>query len=186
MAARGARPQQPDDAGDRLQLSGVSRRDRFRRNSKRSARHWLRLASSRAANIHIEYRWAEGQYDRLPAMAADLVGRRVALLVTTGGEPAAIAAKAATSAIPITAVVGGDPVKIGLVTSLNRPGGNVTAVNIFTNTMESKRLGGLLHEVTAAKTISGTGQSDLSGRRSAVERRAQRRGPRASASSSSY
>ena len=104
-------------------------------------------------NIHIEYRWAEGQYDRLPAMAADLVGRRVALLVTTGGEPAAIAAKAATSAIPVAAVVGGDPVKIGLVTSLNRPGGNVTAVSIFTNTMESKRLG-LLHEVTAAKTIA--------------------------------
>jgi putative tryptophan/tyrosine transport system substrate-binding protein len=104
-------------------------------------------------NVHIEYRWAEGQYDRLPAMAADLVGRRVALLVASGGEPAAMAAKAATSTIPIAAMIGGDPVKTGLVASLNRPGGNVTAVNIFTNTMESKRLG-LLHEVTAAKTIA--------------------------------
>jgi putative ABC transport system substrate-binding protein len=104
-------------------------------------------------NVHIEYRWAEGQYDRLPALAADLVDRRIALLVATGGEPAAMAAKAATSTIPVTVMVAGDPVTLGLVASLNRPGGNVTAVSIFTTAMESKRLG-LLHEVTAAKTIA--------------------------------
>jgi putative ABC transport system substrate-binding protein len=104
-------------------------------------------------NVHIEYRWAEGQYERLPTMAADLVSRRVTVIVATGGEPAAFAAKAATATIPVAAMIAGDAVKTGLVASLNRPGGNVTAVSIFANTMESKRLG-LLHEVTAAKMIA--------------------------------
>lgn len=105
-------------------------------------------------NVQIEYRWAEGQYDRLPGMAADLVGRRVALIVTTGGDPAAQAAKAATSSIPIVSVLGGDPVKAGLVASLNRPGGNVTGAIVFAQAMESKRLGLLQEVLPTAKLLA--------------------------------
>jgi putative ABC transport system substrate-binding protein len=105
-------------------------------------------------NVAIEYRWAEGQYDRLPALAADLVSRNVAVLVTTGGEPSALAAKAATSAIPIVFTVGGDPVKIGLVASLNRPGGNATGVSLLTTAPEAKRLG-LLHELVPTAAVIG-------------------------------
>jgi len=96
-------------------------------------------------NAIIEFRWAHGQYDRLAALATELVRHRVAVLVAAGGDPSALAAKTATSTIPI--VFGsGDPIKSGLVASLNRPGGNATGVNIITNDIEPKRLG-LLHEL---------------------------------------
>jgi putative ABC transport system substrate-binding protein len=104
-------------------------------------------------NIAIEYRWAEGRYDRLPAMAAELIARSVSVLVAVGGEPSALAAKAATSSIPIVFSIGGDPIKEGLAASYNRPGGNATGINILASSLEAKRLG-LLHElVPQAETV---------------------------------
>jgi len=105
-------------------------------------------------NLTIEYRWARGQYDRLPALATELVRRPIAILVSTGGEPAALAAKSVTSTIPIVFTIGGDPIKLGLVASYNRPGGNATGINILTNTLEAKRLG-LLHELVPQATTIG-------------------------------
>jgi putative tryptophan/tyrosine transport system substrate-binding protein len=104
-------------------------------------------------NVAIQYRFADGQVDRLPALAADLVNRNIAVLVAFT-NPTAIAAKLATTTIPIVFIIGGDPVKLGLVGSLNRPTGNITGITFFSTQMESKRLG-LLHElIPDAKLIA--------------------------------
>ena len=105
-------------------------------------------------NVVIEYRWARGQYDVLPAMATDLVSRRVNVLTTAGGEPSALAAKRATSTIPIVFGLGSDPVSIGLVESYSRPGGNATGITFLTTLMEPKRLG-LLRDLVPGVPLVG-------------------------------
>jgi ABC-type uncharacterized transport system substrate-binding protein len=105
-------------------------------------------------NLAIAFRWAEGQYDRLPALAADLAGRQVAVIFATGGNPPAFAAKAATATIPIVFLIGSDPVKFGLVASLNRPGSNVTGVTLFTSLLVAKRMELLRELVPTSTTIA--------------------------------
>jgi putative ABC transport system substrate-binding protein len=105
-------------------------------------------------NLAIEYRWAEGRYDRLPALAAELVGRKLDVIVTTGGTVSARAVKSATSTIPIVSVFGGDPVADGLVASLARPGGNLTGLSILVSELMPKRLELLAELVPQAGVIA--------------------------------
>jgi putative tryptophan/tyrosine transport system substrate-binding protein len=110
------------------------------------------LGYEEGKNVAIEFRWAEGHYDELPALATELVQKRAAVVVTVGGDPPAFAAKAASTTIPLVFMVGQDPVKLGLVTSLSRPGGNATGVNLLISETESKRID-LLRQLAPAASL---------------------------------
>jgi putative tryptophan/tyrosine transport system substrate-binding protein len=106
------------------------------------------------SNVEIEYRWAEGHYDRLPAIAAELVSRQVDVIAVGGGNIAALAAKGLGTTIPMVFAIGGDPVALGLVENMNRPGGNITGISFLVNALEAKRAGLLLQLVPQTNAIT--------------------------------
>ena len=130
----------PEDSGHLVEA--------FRRGLKEGG------AGVEGANFAIEYRWARGDYSRLPAFATDFVSRRVDVIAAFGGDPSALAAKRATSTIPIVATLPGDPISPGLVQSFNRPGGNVTGLALASDEIEPKRLG-LLRELAPGAALFG-------------------------------
>jgi putative ABC transport system substrate-binding protein len=138
VAARGARAT-GDDGGAASPETSADRLRAFRQGLKEAG-------FVEGENVVIEYRWADNQFGRLPALAAELVRRPVIAIVTSGGSPPALAAKAATATIPIIFIVPMDPVRLGLVASLAQPGGNATGINFFSEELTAKRLG-LLREL---------------------------------------
>jgi putative tryptophan/tyrosine transport system substrate-binding protein len=135
----------------------------------------------RGQTVAIEYRWAEGHYERLPELMAEVVALRVAALAAPGGTPSALAAKAATATIPILFVAGDDPVRAGLVESFSRPGGNVTGVSLISSDLGAKRLELLLEMVPSAKEIAlllNPSNPDTEPHRQVVEAAAEARGCR--------
>ena len=150
MAARGARQQPMPVIG---YLNGASS-TQFTHLLAAFRKGLSDTGYAEGRDVAIEYRYADGQYDRLPALAADLVNRRVAAIVATAGTPTIRAAKAATATIPIVFVIGSDPVMLGFVASLNRPGGNITGVTLVAAETVAKRLG-LLLELLPRATVIG-------------------------------
>ena len=141
-----ARAQQPMPVIGYVDLGSATENGNFAAAFRKALNE---TGSVEGKNVTIEYHWLEGRYERLPTLMAELVGRPVAVIATPASIPAAQAAKAATSAIPIVFGVGEDPVKLGLVASLSRPGGNATGVNFFVAEVVAKRLG-LLHDLVPA------------------------------------
>jgi putative ABC transport system substrate-binding protein len=148
----GAGAQQPEVPVVGLLASGSPQVDALRVTAFQ--RGLIETGYTEGRNVAIEYRWADGQYERLPALAVDLVRHQVAVLATLGGTATAIAAKAASTEVPIVFMIGGDPVKVGLVASLNRPGGNVTGVSFLSAMLAAKQFE-MLHETVPNAALIG-------------------------------
>jgi putative tryptophan/tyrosine transport system substrate-binding protein len=147
-----ARAQQPALPVVGFLGSGSSQSDAFRVAAVRQG--LIEAGYVEGQNVAFEYGWAEDQYERLPALAAELVRRQVAVIISIGGITSAVAAKSSTATIPIVFATGGDPINSGLVASLNRPGGNVTGVNFLTETLIAKQFE-VLHETVPRTALIG-------------------------------